>query len=44
MIVRGDAAIDHLTDLVSAGQATLLVGAHEIERNAVALAGYLAAN
>ena len=39
------AAVDHLTDLVSAGKVTLLFGAHDIElNNAVALAGYLAEN
>jgi uncharacterized protein YeaO (DUF488 family) len=38
------AAVDHLTDLVSAGKVTLLFGAHDAERNnAVALADYLAA-
>jgi uncharacterized protein YeaO (DUF488 family) len=38
------AAVDRLTDLVSAGKVTLLFGAHDIERNnAVALADYLAA-
>ena len=37
------AAVDRLTDLVSAGKVTLLFGAHDIERNnAVALADYLA--
>ena len=37
------AAVDHLTDLVSAGKMTLLFGAHDIEHNnAVALANYLA--
>ena len=39
------AAVDHLTDLVSAGKVTLLFGAHDIEHNnAVALADYLAEN
>jgi uncharacterized protein YeaO (DUF488 family) len=39
------AAVDRLTDLVSAGKVTLLFGAHDIERNnAVALADYLAAH
>jgi uncharacterized protein YeaO (DUF488 family) len=39
------AAVDHLTDFVSAGKVTLLFGAHDIEHNnAVALADYLAAN
>jgi len=39
------AAVDRLTDLVSAGKVTLLFGAHDIEHNnAVALADYLAAN
>ncbi|CUU20889.1 FIG016027 protein of unknown function YeaO CDS [Bradyrhizobium sp.] len=38
------AAVDHLTELVSAGKVTLLFGAHDAERNnAVALADYLAA-
>ena len=38
-------AVDHLTDLVSAGKVTLLFGAHDVERNnAVALADYLAAH
>jgi uncharacterized protein YeaO (DUF488 family) len=35
------AAVDHLTDLVSAGKVTLLFGAHDIEHNN---ADYLAAN
>jgi uncharacterized protein YeaO (DUF488 family) len=39
------AAVDHLTDLLSAGKVTLLFGAHDIEHhNAVALADYLAEN
>ena len=39
------AAVDHLTDLVSASKITLLFGARDTERNnAVALADYLAAN
>ena len=39
------AAVDRLTDLVSASKVTLLFGAHDIEHNnAVALADYLAAN
>jgi uncharacterized protein YeaO (DUF488 family) len=39
------AAVDHLTDLLSAGKVTLLFGAHDTERNnAVALADYLAAH
>jgi uncharacterized protein YeaO (DUF488 family) len=39
------AAVDHLTDLVSAGKVTLLFGVHDIEHNnAVALADYLAAS
>ena len=39
------AAVEHLTDLVSAGKVTLLFGAHDTERNnAVALADYLAAH
>jgi uncharacterized protein YeaO (DUF488 family) len=39
------AAVDRLTDLVSAGKVTLLFGAHDTEHNnAVALADYLAAN
>ena len=39
------AAVEHLTDLVSAGKVTLLFGAHDTERNnAVALADYLAAD
>ena len=39
------AAVDHLTDLVTAGKVTLLFGAHDVEHNnAVALANYLAAN
>ena len=39
------AAVDHLTDLVSAGKMTLHFGAHDIEHNnAVALADYLAEN
>jgi len=38
-------AVDHLTDLVSAGKVTLLFGAHDIEHNnAVALEDYLAEN
>ena len=37
------AAVDHLTDLVSAGKVTLLFGAHDTERtNVEALADYLA--
>ena len=36
-------AVDHLTDLVSAGKVTLLFGAHDTERtNVEALADYLA--
>ena len=39
------AAVDHLTDLLSAGKVTLLFGAHDTERNnAVALADFLAAH
>jgi uncharacterized protein YeaO (DUF488 family) len=39
------AAIEQLTDLVSAGKVTLLFGARDTERNdAVALAGYLPAH
>src|SRR5262252_7284987 len=39
------AAVEHLTDLVSAGKVTLLFGAHDTEHNnAVALADYLAEN
>ena len=39
------AAVDHLTDLVSAGKVTLLFGAHDTEHNnAVRLADYHAAN
>jgi uncharacterized protein YeaO (DUF488 family) len=38
------AAVEQLTDLVSAGNVTLLFGAHDTERNnAMALADYLAA-
>ena len=37
------AAVDHLTDLVSAGKVTLLFGAHDTARtNVEALADYLA--
>ena len=43
--LRANHAVDHLTDLVSAGGVTLLFGAHDIEHNnAVALADYLAEN
>ncbi|MFK4713082.1 uncharacterized protein YeaO (DUF488 family) [Bradyrhizobium elkanii] len=39
------AAVEHLTDLVSTGEVTLLFGAHDTEHNnAVALADYLAAH
>ncbi|WFU21787.1 DUF488 family protein [Bradyrhizobium sp. CB1717] len=39
------AAVEHLTDLVSTGEVTLLFGAHDTGRNnAVALADYLAAH
>jgi len=39
-----NAAVEHLTDLVSAGKVTLLSGAHDTEHNnAVALAHHLAA-
>ena len=43
--LRANHAVDHLTDLVSAGKMTLLFRAHDIEHNnAVVLADYLAAN
>ena len=45
LLPANHAAVEHLTDLGSAGKVTLLFDAHDIERNnAVALAGYLAAH
>src|SRR3954465_6566458 len=43
-LCANQAAVEHLTSLVSTGKVTLLFGAHDTERNnAVALADYLAA-